>query len=50
MWAATQPNNVGGVQFCAALDRESDWRMADEACDGYSAYLCDIREYSATIV
>ena len=47
MWSGNQPNNIGGVQHCGVVDRESNYRMADEACDGYNAYVCDIRKYTS---
>ena len=50
LWSGNQPNNIGGVQHCGVLDRENNYRMADEACDGYNAYVCDIRKHASLFI
>lgn len=50
LWSDNQPNNIGGVQYCGVVDKDVNYRMADEACDGYNAYVCDIRTFSIALV
>ena len=50
LWSGNQPNNIGGVQHCGVVDRENKYRMADEACDGYNAYVCDIRKCTSLFI
>ena len=42
-WASGQPDNAGGIEDCAMIDRSLDFYWDDVDCDGVRAIaLCQV--------